>query len=42
MFRNLTANLPLTPYVRETVWGGTERGYTDFPAYAERSPDDAA
>jgi N-ethylmaleimide reductase len=25
--------LPLTPYVREAFWGGTERHYTDFPAY---------
>jgi N-ethylmaleimide reductase len=31
----LRRNLPLTPYRREAFWGGDERGYTDFPAYAE-------
>jgi N-ethylmaleimide reductase len=28
----LKHNLPLTPYVRSAFWGGTEKGYTDFPA----------
>jgi len=27
----LENNLPLTPYVREAFWGGTERDYIDFP-----------
>lgn len=27
-------DLPLAPYKREAFWGGNERGYTDFPAYA--------
>ncbi|MES3100547.1 alkene reductase [Sphingomonas faeni] len=26
-------NLPLTPYVRDAFWGGTERHYSDFPAF---------
>jgi N-ethylmaleimide reductase len=30
----LQHNLPLTPYVRSAFWGGTEKGYSDFPAYA--------
>jgi N-ethylmaleimide reductase len=38
----LRANLPLTPYVREAFWGGTERHYTDFPAYAEANAAAAA
>ena len=29
-------NLPLTPYVREAFWGGTERAYIDFPAFSEK------
>lgn len=29
----LRHNLPLTPYVRDAFWGGTERHYTDFPTY---------
>jgi N-ethylmaleimide reductase len=28
----LRHNLPLTPYVRDAFWGGTERHYTDFTA----------
>ena len=28
----LKYNLPLTPYVREAFWGGTEENYSDFPA----------
>jgi N-ethylmaleimide reductase len=28
-------NLPLTPYVRDAFWGGTERNYSDFPDYRE-------
>jgi N-ethylmaleimide reductase len=27
-------DLQLAPYKREAFWGGDERGYTDFPAYA--------
>ena len=30
-FRN---HLPLAPYHREAFWGGDERWYSDFPAYA--------
>ena len=33
----LRRNLPLTPYVRDAFWGGTELHYTDFPAYDEVS-----
>jgi N-ethylmaleimide reductase len=33
----LRHNLPLTPYVRDAFWGGTELHYTDFPAYDEVS-----
>ena len=29
----LKHKLPLTPYVRAAFWGGTERHYSDFPAY---------
>lgn len=29
----LRHNQPLTPYVREAFWGGTERHYTDFTPY---------
>ncbi|WP_458068294.1 alkene reductase [Rhodanobacter sp. BL-MT-08] len=32
----LRRNLPLTPYVREAFWGGTELHYTDFEPYRER------
>ena len=28
-------NLPLTPYVREAFWGGTEHDYNDFPRATE-------
>jgi N-ethylmaleimide reductase len=28
----LQANLPITPYVREAFWGGTEKDYLDFLA----------
>ena len=31
----LEHNLPLTPYVRDAFWGGTEHNYSDFPAYRE-------
>jgi N-ethylmaleimide reductase len=31
----LRRNLPLTPYVREAFWGGTERHYSDFEPYQE-------
>ena len=31
----LRRNLPLTPYVREAFWGGTELHYTDFESYRE-------
>ena len=38
----LKHNLPLTPYVRDAFWGGTEKNYVDFPALepatAELSP----
>jgi len=27
---------PLTPYVRDAFWGGTELHYSDFPTYAEQ------
>ncbi|UPG88046.1 alkene reductase [Luteibacter aegosomaticola] len=30
----LRHDYPLTPYVRDAFWGGNERHYTDFPAYA--------
>jgi N-ethylmaleimide reductase len=29
----LRCDLPLTPYVRDAFWGGTERHYTDFPPF---------
>jgi N-ethylmaleimide reductase len=32
----LKNDYPLTPYVRDTFWGGTERHYNDFPSYAEQ------
>lgn len=28
----LKHNLPLTPYVRDAFWGGTDKHYSDFPA----------
>ena len=31
----LRSNLPLTPYVREAFWGGTEEHYIDFQRYTE-------
>ena len=31
----LRRNLPLSPYRRETFWGGTEYLYNDFPAYSD-------
>ncbi|PZM15474.1 alkene reductase [Rhizobium tubonense] len=34
--RRLRENLPLTPYDRDTFWGGDHRGYTDFAAFKER------
>jgi N-ethylmaleimide reductase len=33
----LRRNLPLTPYDRDTFWGGDDRGYTDFAIYDERA-----
>ncbi len=27
----LKNRIPLTPYVRDAFWGGSEKGYTDFP-----------
>ena len=27
---------PLTPYIRDTFWGGTELHYNDFPTYQEQ------
>jgi N-ethylmaleimide reductase len=32
----LKNDYPLTPYVRDTFWGGDETHYNDFPAYAEQ------
>ena len=38
----LQHNLPLTPYVRATFWGGNEVNYSDFPTYeAQQSAADA-
>lgn len=34
----LRSNLPLTPYVRDAFWGGTERYYSDFPRFRELVP----
>jgi N-ethylmaleimide reductase len=34
--KRLKYNLPLNPYDRSAFWGGTERGYNDYPSYAER------
>ncbi len=34
----LRNNLPLTPYVRDTFFGGTEVGYTDYPFHTEAQP----
>jgi N-ethylmaleimide reductase len=31
----LRRNLPLTPYDRDTFWGGDHRGYNDFLPYQE-------
>ncbi|MDE1991929.1 MAG: alkene reductase [Rhizobiaceae bacterium] len=33
--RRLREGLPLTPYDRDTFWGGDHRGYTDFAEYQE-------
>ncbi|MEA3104232.1 MAG: N-ethylmaleimide reductase, partial [Caballeronia mineralivorans] len=33
----LRRNAPLTPYVRDAVWGGDERNYTDFPILEDTS-----
>ena len=33
--RRLRDKLPLTPYDRDSFWGGDHRGYTDFGAYRE-------
>jgi N-ethylmaleimide reductase len=31
--RRLQYNLPMNPYDRSAFWGGTERGYNDYPFY---------
>ncbi len=31
--KRLKYNLPLNPYDRSAFWGGTERGYNDYPFY---------
>ncbi|HEY0255893.1 MAG TPA: alkene reductase [Candidatus Methylacidiphilales bacterium] len=31
--KRLKFNLPLNPYDRSAFWGGTERGYNDYPFY---------
>jgi len=33
----LRRDLPLTPYDRDTFWGGDHRGYTDFGRYEEKT-----
>jgi len=33
----LRRDLPLTPYDRDTFWGGDHRGYTDFARYEEKT-----
>ena len=33
--------LPINPYDRNTFWGGTEVGYTDYPFYSEQSASEA-
>jgi N-ethylmaleimide reductase len=38
----LKNHLPLAPYVREHFWGGTEKGYSDFPALEPSSETVAA
>lgn len=39
----LQHKIPLTPYVREAFWGGSEENYSDFPAHKEtQSKKDAA
>ncbi len=37
----LRRNLPLTPYDRDTFWGGTGVGYTDFHPYEEAEAEAA-
>jgi N-ethylmaleimide reductase len=37
----LKNDYPLTPYVRDTFWGGNELQYNDFPAYAEQTENQA-
>jgi N-ethylmaleimide reductase len=37
----LRRNLPLTPYDRDTFWGGDHRGYTDFRSYEETEAETA-
>jgi N-ethylmaleimide reductase len=32
--QRLRQGIPLAPYNRDAFWGGDERGYVDFPAYA--------
>lgn len=36
LVERLRDNLPLTPYKRETFYGGEEKGYTDYPTYQRR------
>jgi N-ethylmaleimide reductase len=36
--RRLREGFPLTPYNRATVYGGEEKGYTDYPVYGELEP----
>jgi N-ethylmaleimide reductase len=37
LVERLRHGLPLNPYDRSTFYGGDERGYTDYPRYAERA-----
>lgn len=38
----LEHKLPLTPYVRDAFWGGSEENYSDFPTYQEALAKEAA
>ena len=40
--RRLRENLPLNPYDRSAFWGGTERGYNDYPFFEELEASCAA
>ncbi len=33
----LQHDLPLTPYIRDAFWGGTEKNYSDFPTYEQQT-----